>query len=57
MKRERAMKKIIRMLLTTIISVTIVATFPVSVFACEYGEPNLEAMIQVKKVGEKKLCL
>ena len=57
MKRERAMKKIIRMLLTTIISVTIVATFPVSVFACEYGKPNLEAMIQVKKVGEKKLCL
>lgn len=49
------MKKIIRMLLTTIISVTIVATFPVSVFAYEYGEPNLEAMIQVKKVGEKEI--
>lgn len=49
------MKKIIRMLLVAVISLTIVATFPVSVFAYEYGEPNLDEMIQVKKVGEKEI--
>lgn len=49
------MKKVIKMLLTVVMSLTIVATFPVSVFAYEYGEPNLNDMIQVKKVGEKEI--
>lgn len=49
------MKKVIRMLLTAVISLTIVATFPASVFAYEYGEPNLDVMIQVEKVGEKEI--
>lgn len=49
------MKNIIRMLLTAVISLFIVSAFPVSVFAYEYGEPNLDEMIQVKKVGEKEI--
>lgn len=48
------MKKIIRMLLTMVVSLAIVATFPVSVFAYEYGEPNLDEMIQVKKSWRKR---
>lgn len=43
------------MLLTAVISLFIVSAFPVSVFAYEYGEPNLDEMIQVKKVGEKEI--
>ena len=49
------MEKIVRMLLTVIVSLVIVASFPVSVFAYEYGELNLDAMIQVEKVGEKEI--
>lgn len=49
------MKKIIRMLLTLVISLTIIATLPVSAFAYEYGELNLEEMIQVEKIGEKEI--
>ena len=49
------MKRIIRMLLTVIISLAMVATFPVSVFAYEYGDPDLDKMIQTKKVGEKEI--
>ncbi len=49
------MKKFIRMLLTLVISLTIIATLPMSVFAYEYGEPNLEEMIQVEKIGEKEI--
>ena len=49
------MKKVIRMLLTAVISLTIVATFPASVFAYEYGEPNLDVMIQVEKLAEKEI--
>ncbi len=48
------MKKLGKLFLVILLSLTITASLPVSVFAYEYGTPDLDEMIQVKISGHTK---
>lgn len=48
------MKNLIKLFLVIILTLTISTAFPVSVFAYEYGTPDLDEMVQVKTNGNTK---
>lgn len=49
------MKKLGKLFLVILLSLTIITSLPISVFAYEYGTPDLDEMIQIETNGHTKI--